>query len=296
MALLALRMEVGGAHAEALADALIELGADSVSAEDAASGTADEGLQFGEPGLAEPAFWPRSRLTALVSATADAAAMIERAASVAGLSAAPSYSVTGLEEDDWVRRTQAQFEPTRIGRLWIGPRWCEPPHDPSVLVMRLDPGLAFGTGSHPSTRLVLRWLEATLRGGERLLDYGCGSGILAIAASKLGAAEVTAVDLDPQALGAAAGNARANAAAVRVQEPGSLGSEPFDVIVANILAGPLIQLAPEFARLARRGARVALAGVLTAQAEEVIAACTPAIALRASAAEEGWQLLSGARR
>ncbi|HSU64010.1 MAG TPA: 50S ribosomal protein L11 methyltransferase, partial [Burkholderiales bacterium] len=170
-----------------------------------------------------------------------------------------------------------------------------PPTDGRAVV-RLDPGLAFGTGSHPTTRLVLRFLERELRGGEGVLDYGCGSGILAIAAAKLGAARVDAVDIDPHALDVTAANARANRAAVRASRPEALASKLYDVVVSNILAQPLIMLAPLLAARTAPEGRIALAGVLEGQAFEVAAHYTTWFDLRTSLIDEGWGLIEGIRK
>ncbi|OGA20437.1 MAG: ribosomal protein L11 methyltransferase [Betaproteobacteria bacterium RIFCSPLOWO2_02_FULL_67_19] len=297
MAWLALELEVTAAHAAAMADALLELGALSVSTEDAEAGSAQESPLYAEPESAAASVWPRNRLVALIEAQTDVTQLLAAAAQAAGLGTAPPARTTPVADEDWVRRTQSQFEAIRVGQhLWIVPTWCEPPQDDRGIVLRLDPGLAFGTGSHPSTRLVLAWLERSLRGGERVLDYGCGSGILALAAAKLGAADVAAVDLDAQALVATAGNARRNGVALRIAPPGALAAGDFDVIVANILAGPLMTLASEFAARTRRGARLALSGILDAQADEVCAAYAPDFETIAAASEEGWTLIAGVRR
>ena len=294
---LALEIEVDAANAEAMAEALLERGADSVSAEDAEAGSAQESPLYGEPELQRAAAWRRNRMTVLVAQGTDAAALIGEASSAAGISPPPRARASIIEDDDWVRRTQSQFAPIRVGdRLWVVPHWCLPPQDDRAVVIRLDPGLAFGTGSHTSTRLALAWLERVLRGGERVLDYGCGSGILALAAAKLGAARVTAVDLDAQALAACSANARANGVALEVAAPDALASGEFDVIVANILAGQLIGLAPEFAARTCRGARLALSGILAAQADEVSAAFAHDFAACAVAGEAGWTLVAGVRR
>lgn len=294
---LALELEVGAAHAEAMSDALLELGAQSVSTEDAAAGTAQETPLYAEPGYPRPPAWQKNRLTALVEARCDIPRLLAAAARAAGLAAAPTARATPVADEDWVRSTQSQFGTLRAGeRLWIVPSWCEAPADDRAVVIRLDPGLAFGTGSHPSTRLVLAWLESSLRGGEAVLDYGCGSGILALAAARLGAAAVTAVDLDPQALAACAANARLNGVPLRVEPPAALGAETFDVLVANILAGPLIGLAPELTARSRPGARLALSGILAAQAGEVCGAFAAAFDAGVAAAEEGWVLVTAVRR
>ncbi len=272
---LAATLEVDAARAEALSEALLEAGASAVTVDqvDAA----------------------RQKLQVLLGLDADAHGLLERAALMAGLDAAPAFALSRVEDEDWVRRSQAQFEPLRIGaRLWVGPTWfTAPPGVPGVV--RLDPGLAFGTGSHATTKLVLAFLERTIRGGERVLDYGCGSGILAIAAAKLGASHVDAVDIDPDAVRTAAANAAANGVALRSAQPEELAPGQYDVVVSNILAQPLIVLAPLLAARTLRGGRLALAGVLSSQAAEVAAAYAPFFEARDTHEEEGWTLIEGVR-
>ena len=264
---LALTVEVERAAAEAFSDALLEAGAQSVSLE-------------GEGTVA-----------AILNGDTDANALVAAAASSVGIRA-PRFSSESLQDQDWVRATQGQFQPITVGaRLWIGASWHTPA--PGRIAMRIDPGLAFGTGSHPTTKLVLSFLEKQIRGGERVLDYGCGSGILAIAAAKLGATQVDAVDLDPEAVTTTRANAAANAVPVRAALPDALPAADYDIVVSNILAQPLIVLAP---LLARRGRHLALSGILEAQAGEVARAYQPWLALSVAAREEGWVVLSGARR
>ena len=302
---LRIEMQVQASLAEALSDALLELGAQSVTIEDAWADTPDERPRYGEPGLELAASWPDNRLCALVDMQSDAGALTQAAAFAVGLQAAPAYGITLVEDDDWVRRTQSQFSPIRIcQRLWIVPSWCEPPASQDGIVVRLDPGLAFGTGSHATTRLMLTWLEGALgaeppgtsRAARRVLDYGCGSGILALAAAALGASDVVAIDLDPRALEACARNALANGASIRVAPPVRIPAGSYDLLLANILAQPLIDLAPVFAAHTDAGAKIALSGVLTGQAEEVIAAYAVEFAMRVDAVAEGWALLAGERR
>jgi len=195
-----------------------------------------------------------------------------------------------------VRLSQSQFEPIRISdKLWIVPSWATPP-DPHAVSLVLDPGLAFGTGSHPTTRLCLQWLERTVRGGERVLDYGCGSGILAITALRLGAREALAVDVDPLALDVARANAARNGVDVRFDNTETTPDFQADLVVANILASPLILLAPLLAGYMSKGGRIALSGILEAQAKEVMNAYAPWFAICVSASDEGWVLLEGLRQ
>lgn len=290
---LSLTLEVEEAVAEAVSEALLECGAQSVSLEDADAGTTGEVARFAEPARDAPSSWRRNRVCALLAPDTDVLKLVVEAAQAAGLSSPPQFSVGRVEDDDWIRRSQSQFTPLAVSeRLWIVPTWREAP-DPRALVVRLDPGMAFGTGTHPTTRLALNFLARIVRGGERVLDYGCGSGILAIAAAKLGAAEVDAVDLDPLALEATWGNSRANQVAVRVWTPEALPAGDYDVVVANILANPLIVLSPVLTARARKGGKLALSGILEAQAEDVAAAFHPAIDLVVTGSEDGWVLLEG---
>lgn len=291
----AICVEIGEAHADALSDALLEAGALSVSVEDAGAGREEERALFGEPGSAPAAAWPRNRVVALCDPAIDPAGLVAHACAVAGLTPA-AFEVETVEETDWVRATQSQFAPVRAGeRLWIVPSWHEPPRDPDAVVVRLDPGLAFGTGSHATTRLVLRWLERAGCQGARVLDYGCGSGILGLTAARLGAVRVDAVDVDPQALVATSANAEANGIALRCLAPGALPAGAYDLVLANILANPLIVLAPLLAARCRPGGRLALSGVLAAEADEVAQAYRPAFAIEVAQEEEGWVLLQGQR-
>ena len=275
MAWLSITMEVDAAAAEALSEALMEAGADSVALDPSAGGM---------------------RVCALAGEGTDARALVAEAARLAALEA-PAFETARLDDDDWVRRSQAQFGPLRIsGRLWIVPTWREPP-DPGALSIRLDPGLAFGTGSHPSTRLILQRLEALAPAARRVLDYGCGSGILAIVAARLGAKEVVAVDIDPLSVRATIENARANDAQVRASLPDGVSpAGDFELILANILAGPLVALAPELAAHARPGGRILLSGVLEAQAAGVASAYAADFEMSVPHVDEGWALLEGVRR
>ena len=298
MAYLALRFDATAADAEAWADALLDAGALSVDVADPLAGTPEETPLFGEPGAPATTLWRLSRLTALLPAEADATAVLRAAGAALGRPL-PPCETQPVADQDWVRATQAQFGPIRVtDALWIVPSWCDPV-DPAALNLVLDPGLAFGTGSHPTTRLCLAWLAAELRRGESVLDYGCGSGILAIAAARLGASRVVGTDVDPQAMIASRENARRNGVEATFVTPDALATRapaPFDVVVANILANPLILLAPALAARTRTGGRIVLSGILAPQAEEVAAAYAPWFKIALWRHEEGWVALAGVRR
>ncbi len=290
---LSVAFSADAATAEALSDALLALGALSVSVEDADAGTGREQPQFGEPGATSAPLWARSRVLALFGKDADLAVIAARAAAAAGLEAVPAFEITEVAEQNWVQLTQSQFEPIRINeRLWIVPSWHTAP-DPAAINLVLDPGMAFGTGSHPTTRLCLEWLCEAVRADAQVLDYGCGSGILAIAAARLGAAGVVGVDIDDNALAAAADNAARNGVALELVHSSRSIDRQFDIVVANILANPLTVLAPLLAALTRPGGRLALSGILAAQVGQVQAAYRPAFELRVGAEREGWVLLVG---
>ena len=293
MGWLSVTLETDCAHAEALADALMEGGALSATIEDAAAGTDEEKPQFGEPGSITTPGWDRSRVAALFEADADIAAAVLAAAREVGLTEAPTYTVEAVAEENWVQLTQSQFEPIRISsRLWIVPSWHAAP-DPAAINLILDPGMAFGTGSHPTTRLCLEWLERYVMPGESLLDYGCGSGILAIAGAKLGATPVVGVDIDPQAIVAANANAGANEVRARFSDSGQPVEGCYDRVVANILSNPLKVLAPAICRHVRPGGHLALSGILTEQAEELIGIYAEWIPLHVEDSREGWVCLTG---
>lgn len=291
-----LRILVNSEAAERLSDALMAVGALSVSLEDADAGTVDETPLFGEPSHPSAELWQRSIAVALFDEHADIPVMLAAATGIAGIPIPGQYEVETVAEQDWVRLTQSQFDPIPIsGRLWIVPTWHAAP-DATAINLKLDPGLAFGTGSHPTTRLCLRWLDANLGGGEALLDYGCGSGILAIAAAKLGAGEVTGVDIDPQAVTASNDNATANDVAARFCLPGELPDQSYDVVVANILTNPLKTLAPLLAGRVNVGGRLVLSGILAEQADDVMAVYHEWFEFDAPEVEESWVRLSAKRR
>jgi len=290
-------LQTDAAHADALSDALLAAGAISVSVEDAQAGTDEETPQFGEPGGANDQpivpLWNISRVVALFDPSDDLIGRIAVATMAAGIDDLPEIELEDVAEQDWVRLTQSQFDPIRVNdRLWIVPSWHVAP-DPDAINLVLDPGLAFGTGSHPTTFLCLQWLTETLRGDETVLDYGCGSGILAIAAARLGAASVLGVDIDRNALTSTRDNAGANKVALELRHSEDELQERFDIVVANILTNPLCVLAPLLVARIAPGGRIALSGVLASQAEQVIAAYAPLIALRVGAELDGWVRLEG---
>lgn len=293
---LSVSIATDAAHAEALSDALLALGALSVGVEDADAGTERETPQFGEPGSSPAPLWAHSRVIALFEKDADIPLIVAAAAGEAGLPATPPFEVSEIAEQDWVRLTQSQFEPIRVNeRLWIVPSWHAAP-DPGAINLELDPGLAFGTGSHPTTRLCLEWLCARMRDGASVLDYGCGSGILAIAAARLGAGRVTGVDIDENALLAAAGNAERNGVTLQLVHSAQPLDMQFDIVVANILTNPLCVLAPLLAERTRPGGLIALSGILAAQVGQVRQAYRSAFDLGVWAEKEGWALLEGVRK
>jgi ribosomal protein L11 methyltransferase len=292
-------IEIARDHAEAMSDALMDAGALSVSVEDADEGTAAEKPLFGEPGMEpEEAAWDRSRVVALTDVDADQAAIVLEAAEAIGLKAAPPFTLRPVAEQDWVRLTQSQFAPIHIGKnIWVVPSWHEAP-DPDGLILELDPGLAFGTGSHPTTRLCMEWLEAHPAPGKTVLDYGCGSGILAMVAKKLGAAAVSGVDIDPQAIESARDNAKRNQCEIDYYLPDNFSQSvhangTFDIVVANILSSPLKLMAPMLSGRVAGGGALVLSGVLARQAEEVAAAYAPFIKLGVWAEQDGWVCLHG---
>lgn len=273
---LSLRVEVERAAADALSDALLESGAQSVSLERLDG--------------------PRVVLDALFAQQADPERALAAALEQCGVRIASPSGVSRVEDEDWVRLSQAQFSPLRIGaRLWIGASWHAAPAGMRAIV-RIDPGLAFGTGSHASTRLMLSFIERVVRGGERVLDYGCGSGILAIAAARLGAGRVDAVDNDPQAIEVTISNARTNAVELRACLPEALEPARYEIVVANILAQPLITLAPQLAERTQSGGRIALAGVLDSQADEVVSAYAASFDMAVGERDDAWVRLEGTRR
>jgi ribosomal protein L11 methyltransferase len=284
-------VDLAGADLERAEAACFGLGATAVSLGDAGD------APVLEPAPGETPLWPAVRLRAIFPVTTDPQIA---AATLAAVLALPPADV-GIEfvpDRDWEREWLKDFRPMRFGRrLWVCPDG-QPPGGPAEAVLELDPGLAFGTGTHPTTALCLEWLDGAIRGGERVLDYGCGSGILALAAVKLGAREAAAFDIDPQALHATRENAAKNGLAARIavaEYAGDIAGR-FDVVLANILSGPLIGLAPGLAPRTRSGGALVLAGMLARQADEVAQASRPWFDIGPAAEREGWTLLVGRRR
>ena len=289
-----LEVVVDGRHARALGEALEEEGALATEITDADAGTEREQAVFGEPGV-EAAPWPRALVSALFPTDSDPAAVLDAALGACGAPVLGEAAIRRIEDTDWVALTQRQFEPIQVGeRLWIVPTWHAPP-DPLAVNVILDPGAAFGTGSHPTTRLCLAWLERHVRAGHTVLDYGCGSGILAIAALKLGAQRAAGVDVDPVALETARYNSESNG--VRLETLDANAAPPFaaDITVANILANPLRMLAPLIATHTRAGGRIVLSGILEDQVAAVSAAYAPWARLEVAGRDSGWVLLAGER-
>jgi ribosomal protein L11 methyltransferase len=294
MPFIALRFDADSADAERWSDALIAAGALSVDLADSSAGTAAEVSRYGEPGAEHAQLWAKSRLTALFAAGYDVDSALGAAADTVG-QAVPPYAIEKIADADWVRAARAQFEPLHVtGNLWIVPSWRRPV-DAQALNIRIDPGLAFGTGSHPTTRLCLRWLAERLLRDARVLDYGCGSGILAIAAAKLGAAAATGVDIDAQAIAASRANAEANGVAASFGKPEDIGDSSFDILVANILADPLELLAPLFAARVRHGGSICLSGILQSQAPALIGVYSRWFNIDVWSDEEAWVALAGER-
>jgi ribosomal protein L11 methyltransferase len=283
--------ELPGRELAAAEEACRQLGAMAVSLADAGN----EPLLEPAPG-ATP-LWRAVRLRALFEPTADPAMLAATLAAVLGL-APESVGVEHVEDRAWEREWLKDFRPMRFGRrLWVCPAGLRPDH-PEAVVLELDPGLAFGTGTHPTTALCLEWLDAQIRGGERVLDYGCGSGILALAALKLGADCATAFDIDPQALHATRENAARNGLEERISVPECAAdiAGRFDVVLANILSGPLVELAASLAARAGPDGALVLAGLLQGQAGEVAQAYRPWFDIGPAAERESWALLAGRRR
>ncbi len=289
---LQIHLEAAPGAGEDIAEALMRAGALSVTLADAA----DDPVLEPKPG--EAPLWPHTTVTGLFDAAPDPDQVLLHLRSELATDIPLQARINTLGGDDWISRWKQDFHAMRFGeRLWICPHGETAPDNDAVTV-NLDPGMAFGTGTHPTTALCLEWLDRHCQAGDRLIDYGCGSGILAIAAARLGATQVWAVDIDPQALQASMSNAAANGVADRIWtgEPQRLPAVTADCLVANILAGPLIELAPRFAALLTPGGRLAVSGILHEQAEAVAAALTAHFVVTGQTRREDWSLLHARRR
>lgn len=282
-----------GAHAETLSDALMDAGAVSVTFQD----THDNPVYEPLPG--ETLLWGDTDVIGLFDAETDMADVVAELRQHPLLQSGFRHKIEQIEDKDWEREWMDNFHPMRFGeRLWICPSWRDVP-DPNAVNVMLDPGLAFGTGTHPTTSLCLSWLDGLDLQGKTVIDFGCGSGILAIAALKLGAAQAIGIDIDPQAIQASRDNAERNGVADRLslylphQQPANLQA---DVVVANILAGPLRELAPLISVLPTAGGHLGLSGVLASQAEAVCEAYAEQFALDPVAEKEEWCRITGIRR
>ena len=283
---------------ETVSDALVALDAQSVSVEDADALSANERPLFGEPGMTPARIgWNHSRIAALF---ADEARALDAARVLAAqdfFSGCQVVGITAVAEQDWVRLTQAQFAPVAITpNFWIVPTWHEPPAGASKII-RLDPGLAFGTGTHPTTSMCLRWIadQGSAHPLRRVLDYGCGSGILAIAAAMHGASAVDALDIDPAAVESSRQNALANGVQLHCGTP-EIASGRYQTVLANILATPLKVLAPLLCARVAPGGHLVLSGILERQARELAEAYAPYVQLKVTATLEGWVLMTANTR
>ena len=295
MPFLQVNLVVPSQHAELLSDELMEVGALSTAIEDAYAGTDTEQPIFDEPNEPSAEIWEQSLIIAMFDADTD----VDAAVALLPENMRPvkdAYTVTSVADQDWVKLTQSQFDPIHVSeRLWITPTWHEAPTDGSINI-ELDPGLAFGTGSHPTTFLCLRWLDANMPQGAAVLDYGCGSGILAITAAKLGAGKVVGVDIDKQAIRASHDNAAQNQVSIEVYLPDAQPEGQFDVVVANILANPLRMLGQMLAGRVKTDGQIVLSGILAEQVEEISALYQQWFDMKPATIQDGWACLFGTKR
>ena len=292
MSWLQLRLAITPDQAEPMEDLLLGLGAVSVTFMDA------EDQPIFEPDLGTTPLWQNTHLLALFEADVERQGLLEQL-QLLWKQSLPEYQFEDIADQDWERSWMDNFQPMRFGqRLWIVPSWHEAP-EPEAVNLLLDPGLAFGTGTHPTTALCLEWLDGQQLHDLQVIDFGCGSGILAIAALLLGAQRVTGTDIDPQALEASRDNAQRNQLAderLPLYLPEDMPSEPADLLVANILAGPLVSLAPQLTALVKPGGRIALSGILAEQTDEILTAYASDFELDPVAEKDGWIRVSGVRR
>ena len=288
---LQLRLAITPEQAEPLEDTLLALGAVSVTFMDG------EDQPIFEPDLGTTPLWSHTHLLALFEAETDSAELLDNLARLSD-GALPDHQLEQIADQDWERSWMVHFQPMQFGRrLWIVPSWHAAP-EPDAVNLLLDPGLAFGTGTHPTAALCLEWLDGQQLQGSSLIDFGCGSGILAIAGLLLGAESVCATDIDIQALEASRDNAQRNQIAderLTLHLPEDMPQEPADILVANILAGPLVSLAPQLSRLVKPGGLIALSGILAEQTEDILGAYRAHFDLDPVAEREGWIRVSGRR-
>lgn len=294
MAWLLLKIPSNDQDADTISDALMALGALSASIEDAHAETVGEQAIFGEPGDPPPGIWQENIVTAMLDESTDVDQLL-RALKTATQFKQLSYTTEVIQEQDWVRATQAQFDPIHItDNLWVVPTWHNSPNKNATNIV-LDPGLAFGTGSHPTTHLCLEWL--TKQGAmQNVLDYGCGSGILAIAAKKLGAQHVVGVDIDDQAVIASQFNAEQNKTDIDFFDANDFGDQTFDIVVANILSSALMVLAPALAKYCKSGGKIALSGILEEQTGALVARYSEWFKMDAPKQHDAWILLTGIKK
>lgn len=294
MAWLLLKIQANDDNADSISDALMDLGALSASIEDAYAETGAEQAIFGEPGDPPPGIWQNNIVTAMLDESADVPTLVSALKKVTQISEF-SYETETIEEQDWVRATQSQFDPIKINdKLWIVPTWHNSP-DTAAINIVLDPGLAFGTGSHPTTHLCLEWLTQQTN-LDTVLDYGCGSGILAIAAQKLGAKKVVGVDIDEQAVIASRFNATQNNVHIDFFDANAFSNQTFDIVVANILSSALMVLAPALAKYCKSGGKIALSGILEEQTQSLIARYSEWFKMDAPIQKDAWILLTGVKK
>ncbi len=295
MAWLSLKIAAKDNTADLISDTLMAQGALSAIIEDANADTLDEQPIFGEPGDPPPGIWQQNLVSALFDEGVDVAkimADLQRKTKLKNL----QYSTETIEEQDWVRATQSQFDPIKItDALWIVPTWHVAPNHDAINIV-LDPGLAFGTGSHPTTHLCLAWLTQNIKPQYSVLDYGCGSGILAIAAKKLGATHVVGTDIDVQAIQSSLYNAEQNHVEATFYHAGQYRTQVFDIVVANILSSALSVLAPALATSCKTGGKIALSGILKEQAADVSAIYAEWFDMQAPQLMDAWVLLTGTKK
>lgn len=295
MAWLSLKIAAQDDTADLISDTLMDLGALSAIIEDANAETLDEQPIFGEPGDPPPGIWQKNLVSALFNDDVNVDTVMTSLSNSTNISNL-SYSTEHIAEQDWVRTTQSQFDPIKItDNLWIVPTWHQAPNLDAINIV-LDPGLAFGTGSHPTTHLCLQWLSEVVRPNLSVLDYGCGSGILAIAAKRLGAPIVVGTDIDAQAIIASEYNAEQNNVSATFVDASQFKSALFDIVVANILSSALSVLAPALAGACSSGGKIALSGILKEQAQDVAAIYAQWFEMDAPIFMDAWVLITGTRR